>query len=291
MATTDADPFEEFDRLYKPLDDDYAIVRRDMSVLIEDLDQACLRASEQLSLIAQQCTNDEAKLNCDQSIRQMRQLVEKLNVANAAVEAHAVKCQATAKLFRQWRDHIQGQLAKVERLSRLSTEDRGISREFSVAFSPRDATWDYFAALPALSLFHVIGKFVDLMSSLAGQPATPRPSVIMGVSTLIAANADNVIDQATFNFGSALLGAANATFCQETLVRRNPITISQESFQQIREFKRASERLGSQTFLVEAVVKIAEAGVAHAIDDTNTIAKLATARFRTLLKLNSPQLF
>ncbi len=156
MATTDADPFEEFDRLYKPLDDDYAIVRRDMSVLIEELDQACLRASEHLSLIAQQCTNDEAKLNCDQSIRQMRQLVEKLNVANAAVEAHAVKCQATAKLFRQWRDHIQGQLAKVERLSRLSTEDRGISREFSVAFSPRDATWDYFAALPAVHPKYVI---------------------------------------------------------------------------------------------------------------------------------------
>jgi len=291
MATRDADPFEQFDRLCKPLHDNYAVVRRDTPNLIEALDRACLRASERLSCLAQQCSAEEARLIFEQPIRQMKQLAERLNAANGGVEAHAMKCRATAEFFCQWRDHIQGQLAEAERVGGLSAEDRDISGEFSVSFNPRDTTWDYFAALPALSLFHVIEIFVDLMSSLAGQPATPRVPVSTGLSTLIAANADAVIDHATFNFGSALLAATNATFYRDTVVQRNPITLSQESFQSVREFKRALERLESQTFLVEAVVTIAEAGIAHAIDDANTIAKLATARFRTLLKLNSPQFF
>ena len=290
MATTDADSFEQFDRLCKPLHDDYAIVRRHMSVLIGELDQIFHRASKRLSCLAQQCSAEEARLICEQPIRQMEALADRLNAANAAVEAHAAKCRATAELFCQWRDHIQAQLAEAERLGE-SAEDRGISRRFRVSFSTRDATWAYFAALPALSLFHVIGKFVDLLSSLAERPATPRPPVITGVSALLAANADAVVDQATYNFGSALLAATNATFCQDTFVQRDRKTLSQESFQKVCEFKCALERLESQVFLVEAVVTIADAGVAHAIDDTNTIAKLATARFRTLLELNSPQFF
>lgn len=291
MAITKVDSFERFDRLAETLQGDYVAVRRDTPKLIEELEQSCLRVSENLSCVAQQCTGDEAKSICIQPNRKVKQLAERLIEANSRLEAHSVKCRACAELFHQWRDQIQGKLFELNRDSRLSDEDREICREFSVSFGPRDATWDYFAGIPAVSLFHVLRKFIDLMSSFVGQPIVLHPPMFTGLNTLIAANVDSAIDDTTFNFGSALLSTASATLYADAHQNSRSFNSSQTSLQDVLEFKRALERLEAQTFLVEAVFTTAEAAVAHAIDDTNAIARHATARLRTLLEFNRPQLF
>ncbi len=180
--------------------------------------------------------------------------------------------------LQQWGESNSGHLKVVSLDSRLTTEGRVICAGFDFALRSGDPTWQYFAALPSLSLCHVLGSYRDLNLAFLRENPGKRIGVSDAINALFEARADASIDAATFNFGSELLCAANAAVAsrpeKDVSNSRSPDT----QIERVLQFKDSLEKLDAQTHLVTAVLSTAEFAIANSISNINACGALFTKR-------------
>lgn len=272
------DIFDRFDVLTAHLLSDYARVHPKIQILISDIVDIRSEVSEYLAGLAMQFNSDELKNVCYQPSDKMAKISEKFVDFDRRIDALVVDCLGCSDCLLKWGESNPGQLEVVTLDSRLTTEDRYICAKFHLALSTRDSTWNYFAALPRLSLFKALESYRDLNLAFLGKDPGKRIDISGGINVLLEARADASIDAVTFNFGSALLRATDAAI---TLLTEKDVSYSRSADTQLErvfQFKGALEKLDSQIHLVAAVLSTAEVAIANSISNIEACGALFTKR-------------
>ncbi len=272
------DIFDRFDELTTPLLSDYANVHSKIPVLISDIADIQSEVSEYLAALAKQFDSDEFKNSCCLPSAKMAIISEKVVDFDRRINALVVNCRGGSECLRTWRNSNPGQLELVSLDSRLATEDRYICERFRFAMSTRDSTWNYFAALPSLSLFQALESYRDLNLTFLRKDPGGRIDLSVGISVLLETQPGALIDEVTFNFGSALLRAANVATAFRAEEDVSYPTSADTQLESILQFKDALENLDAQIHLVSAVLSTAEVAVANCISNIEASGSLFTKR-------------
>ncbi len=277
------DIFDRFNELTTYLLSDYAKVHPKISDLIGDTVSIREEVSEYLASLAMRSDSDELKNICYQPSKKMAQISEKIVDFDHRIGALVEDSRGCSDCLQKWRESNGGQLEVVSSDSRLTTEDDYICARFDFALRTSDSTWNYFAALPSLSLFHALESYRDLNLAFLRKNPGKRIDVSGGINALFEARADASIDAATFNFGSALLRATNAAVAARPEIDVSNSKSPDTQIERVLQFKDALEKLDAQTHLVAAVLSTAEIAIANSISNINACGTLFTKR---LIEIN-----
>lgn len=157
-----------------------------------------------------QCVSNEAKEIYDLPCKKLVQISERVVELNSRIGILMRESLTCSKYLRIWNQEHSGLLAKVNLDEGLSAEEKYALAQFTVALATGPSTWKYFAALPTMALINALLMYRDTNISFLGRSPGKRYDPRAAINVLLQVGADAIIDAATFNFGSALLHAADA---------------------------------------------------------------------------------